>query len=194
MIDHAHHMMQRFLRPDDVAVDATCGNGQDTLFLASLLPQGKLFAFDIQEVAIKRTEQKLKEAGLNQNVELLLASHYPFPQSILPGTIRLFIYNLGYLPGGNKSITTLTHTSLQSVEQALQLLQKGGAISLMLYPGHEEGAKEAAALLSFAQNLPGQCYTVFHTKITNRKLAPEHLWIQETSPQPYNSGSNAQRH
>lgn len=152
-IAFAHSFWETLLKPDDVAIDATAGNGHDTLFLSKLLRQGKLYAFDIQEQAIKQTQLKLEPTGCQ--IELLCCSHATFPPHILPASVRLIVYNLGYLPGGDKKITTLTSSTLTSLTNALPLIKPGGAISLTLYPGHPEGAYEAQAVLAFAKNLKG---------------------------------------
>lgn len=188
MIPLNRQLIESLLDQDDIVVDATCGNGNDTLFLAGLVPKGKVIAFDIQEQAIKNTEALLQKENRLALVDIHHASHYPFPESILPKSVKLFVYNLGYLPGGDKSLTTQTATSLQSIQQALTLLKPKGAISMMLYPGHEEGKKEAINLCSFAKALPKERYTVFHMQLLNRNAAPELLWIQETARQNDNSG------
>ncbi len=176
----AHLLIAEFLDPTDTAIDATCGNGQDTLFLAEHLPYGKVIAFDIQEKALERTLEKLTEAHLKSRAQLCHASHAQFPEWIQPHTIDLFVYNLGYLPGADKKLSTQSATTLQSLTHALTLLAPDGAISLMLYPGHSEGEKEAQDVLNWASQLPSNKYQVNYMKLQNRKLAPELLWIKKT--------------
>lgn len=177
-VDAAHLLIRHHLKPDDLAIDATCGNGQDTLFMATLLPEGKIYALDIQPAALARTQEKLREAGFENRVELLHQSHETFPESILKGTVKLIVYNLGYLPGGNRQLTTQTDTTLKSLQAALPLLTDEGALSIMLYPGHSEGAKEAERVTEWAKNLPSYAYVVQKMTRLNRNLAPELLWIQ----------------
>lgn len=141
-LELAHRLWSELLQPADTAIDATCGNGKDTLRLAQLLPQGRILALDIQERAILHSKEVL--TGYPQ-VEFYLQSHVDFPAA---EGVKLIVYNLGYLPGANnKALTTLTETTLQSVEKACHLVQKGGAISIMCYPGHPEGAREEEALI-----------------------------------------------
>src|SRR5262245_43788076 len=95
-IDLAHAYLARLLLPHDLAIDATCGNGKDALVLARLLPQGRLFALDIQEKSLQNSRALLAEQGAR--VKFFLQSHAQFPPEIAPGSVRLIVYNLGYLP------------------------------------------------------------------------------------------------
>jgi tRNA1(Val) A37 N6-methylase TrmN6 len=177
-VDAAHLLIRHHLKPDDLAIDATCGNGQDTLFMATLLPEGKIYALDIQPAALARTQEKLRQAGLEGRVELFHQSHETFPEAIQRGSVKLIVYNLGYLPGGDRKLTTMTQTTMQSLNAALPLLKEDGALSIMLYPGHAEGTKEAEIVAEWAKNLPSYAYVVQKMTRLNRNLAPELLWIQ----------------
>lgn len=131
----AHEEWKKHLRPGNRAIDATCGNGHDTLIL-STLNLSHLYVFDIQEKPLK----KQKRLGVRENISYHLGCH-----SIFLGvetSVNLIVYNLGYLPGGNKSLTTQAETTLKSLENGLNLLSSGGLISMTLYPGHSEGARE----------------------------------------------------
>ena len=154
-LEFAHSFWKTLLQPDDSAIDATAGNGHDTLFLSKLLPRGKLYAVDIQETAIKKTRLRLEKEPSSCQVELLCCSHATFPDCIPYESVRLIVYNLGYLPGGDKGITTLAASTLTSLKNALPLIKTGGVISLTLYPGHPEGHYETQAVLAFAKNLKG---------------------------------------
>ncbi len=167
-----------FLQPDDHVIDATCGNGYDTLYLAQKVPKGKVYAFDIQEIALKNTSQLLKEHQMEDRVLLFHSSHENF--SLIPSQkIRLIVYNLGYLPRGDKRITTQASSSKSSVQQALVLCQKSkGAISIMCYPGHEEGKKEQADLLQELEKQNAKKWQVAHHQWINRANAPCLFWVQ----------------
>lgn len=193
-VDAAHLLIRNHLKSTDLAIDATCGNGQDTLFLASLLPEGKIYALDIQKAALARTQEKLEEAGFANRVELLHRSHETFPDSILERSVNLIVYNLGYLPGGDRQLTTMTATTMQSLQAALPLLKEDGAISIMLYPGHAEGTKEAEIVTEWAKSLPSYAYVVQKMTRLNRNLAPELLWIQGIPRQSGSKGSGGQPH
>jgi SAM-dependent methyltransferase len=178
----AHQFWESLILPGDLAVDATCGNGHDTLFLAKL-PIAKLYALDLQAAAIAATRQRLVE-GLSASqlakVQLIHGSHTHFPEEI--HNVKLIVYNLGYLPGGDKSLTTRTETTLASLQLALERLKTGGAISLTCYPGHDEGAREEEALLAFVRSLDKKLWSCSYHQWINRKQAPSLLFLQKLYP------------
>lgn len=138
----AHALWSLIVSPNDVVVDATLGNGHDALFLAKLL-QGKgiLLGYDIQKKALDATHKLFKdhpEVTKELNFTFYLRSHEELEAS-LPS---LIVYNLGYLPGGDKELTTSVDSTKKSVEKAMGLVKTGGVISLTCYPGHAEGKKE----------------------------------------------------
>ena len=162
---------QSHLKPSDFAIDATCGNGHDTLFLSQRLPQGTVFALDIQENAIQKTKERLSGAA---NVHYFCQSHAHLKALPLPSPPQLIVYNLGYLPGGDKSITTMTEKTLESIGEALSILDENGALSITCYPGHEEGMREEEEFLSFLMTLA--CKMTYHQ--WDKPKAPSLLWIQ----------------
>lgn len=176
----AHHCLSPLVEEGDVAVDATAGNGRDTLYLAGLVgPGGKVFAFDVQEDALAKTARLLAEHNLSSRVTLIHDGHENLSLH-LPGMIRAVIYNLGYLPGGNTALTTMTESTVLSARKALNLLLPGGVLVMVLYPGHLEGRREKEALLNWGASLDGCDYAVVHTTIINRfSLPPELLVIQK---------------
>lgn len=176
----AHDFWSKLLAKDDCAIDATCGNGHDTLALAKLLPKGKVFAFDLQKAAIEKTRQRLIQEGMEERVTLFHQTHESLPD-MLPESIKLIVYNLGYLPGGDKGVTTLTSSTLKSLQNALPLLKTEGVIFITLYPGHPEGAIEAKAVLEFAKNLPEEIFTVYHKSFSPKTSSPSILYLFKKS-------------
>lgn len=160
------------LSPGDVAIDATCGNGHDTLFL-STLPGVTVFAFDIQQEALAKTRQRV-----GPEVALLHMSHALIHTISLPKKPRLIVYNLGYLPGGDKSITTLSETTLQSIELSLGLLETGGALSITCYPGHEEGSREEKTVTEFLSRLSPLEWQICQHRFINRPSSPVFIWVK----------------
>lgn len=180
-IDLAHHYWKQLLQPGDNVIDATCGNGKDTLILAeqlfSLSDASTLIAIDIQQQAIERTRSLLK--AFSKNIHFFTQSHATFPELAYTFPIRLIVYNFGYLPHGDKALTTLTESTLASFEAALALIMPGGCISATCYPGHLEGKREESALLAFSQKLdPTQWCITWHTW-PNRTLSPSLLLLQK---------------
>ena len=150
-LEMAHDFLAQVITKDDVVVDATMGNGHDTLFLAKLAKQ--VYAFDIQEQALEKTSQRLQEAGLT-NVELLLQGHETVDQ--FATEVKAAIFNLGYLPSADKSIITQPQTTIEALDKLCQLLVKGGRIAIMIYYGHEGGDIERDAVMDFVSHLPQQ--------------------------------------
>lgn len=177
-LDFAHNLWKRLLKPGDWAIDATCGNGWDTALLADLVgPEGGVISIDLQEGALKEARKRFP--GEVDHVHFFHQSHATFPTLCYEKPIRLIVYNLGYLPGGDKGLTTQVKTTLQSVQNGLNLLVPGGCMSITCYPGHEEGAREETALESFTQSLDPKAWCVSHHRWINRKLSPSLLFIQK---------------
>lgn len=137
----AHELVRRRLRPGHRAVDATAGNGHDTLFLAECVgPVGRVDAFDVQPEALAETARRV--AGLPQ-VRLHLRGHESLAE-VVEGPLAAVLFNLGYLPSGDKSVATRPTSTLAALEAALSLLAPDGVLVVVAYPGHEGGAEEAA--------------------------------------------------
>ena len=181
--DLAMHIVSAYVREDSVVIDATCGGGYDTLRLAQMNPR-RLIAFDLQEEAAKATQARLTEAGYGKaladgRIQVVCAGHEHmaefFPAG--PGFVRAIVFNLGYLPGGDKSITTEAGTTIAAVEQALMLLAPDGVICLTMYSGHPQGKKEKAALLAFAEGLDPHLYHTAYIQMTNQKKDPPEILL-----------------
>lgn len=162
LTEQAQGLMREHVLPGDIAIDATAGNGHDTLLLAELVGEaGQVFAFDNLANAIESTRSRLIEAGLERRVTLLCHGHEQMLQTIpesLHGKLKAVIFNLGYLPGGDKSHTTQTATTLSALTQAFKLLMPGGMLSIMAYTGHNGGRAEAEAIKQWAAALtPASC-------------------------------------
>ena len=149
----AHDALSGMLDCGDRAVDATVGNGHDTLFLASrLAPDGQVIGFDIQQAALNAANARLIAAGLDANVTLLSCGHERLGENLPPdwhGSVSAVMFNLGYLPGGDKRLITHADTTLAALQQALSVLRIGGLISLMVYPGHPGADAEVRAVLGW---------------------------------------------
>ncbi|MBD3672582.1 MAG: methyltransferase domain-containing protein [Planctomycetaceae bacterium] len=156
LTDRAHEICGAVLSSGDVAIDATLGNGHDTLFLANTVgPDGRVYGFDIQERAIDLTSERLGDP-LRSRVELLRESHAQMETFIAEedrGRIQVIMFNLGYLPGGEKEITTRTESTLAALEASCRLLHPEGVISIIAYPGHDAGLEETEAVAAYLNDL-----------------------------------------
>lgn len=173
-LEMAHDFLAQVITPEDIVVDATMGNGHDTLFLAKLAKQ--VYAFDIQEKALEKTSQRIQEAGLT-NVDLILQGHETVDQFVTE--VKAAIFNLGYLPSADKSIITQPQTTLEALEKLCQMLVKGGRIAIMIYYGHEGGDIERDAVLDFVSQLPQQEYTATIYRTLNQINNPPFLVMIE---------------
>lgn len=184
-LDVAHQYWQRLLTVGDVVIDATCGNGHDTQALAELVlgdKQGHVLALDLQKQAIENTCERLKEnlsPEIFSRITFQVSCHSQLPSSSDLPNVKCVVYNLGYLPGGDKSLTTESSTSLESIRLALDLVCKGGAVSIMCYPGHPEGEVEAQKILAFVRKLPSREWNVCYHEWVNRPKSPSLLFLQK---------------
>ena len=111
----------RHLKAGDVCADFTMGNGHDTEFLSKTVGEGgKVYAFDIQKAAVESTAKNLKAAGCPENYVLINDSHHNLKKYITE-PIKAGMFNLGYLPGGDKSITTMRETTLPAIADAIDM-------------------------------------------------------------------------
>lgn len=175
VLRNARHLaadyMQRTIRHGDAVVDATMGNGKDTLFLCELVGEsGHVYGFDVQQEAVERTRARVEEAGFAPRTTLLLAGHETMKAHV-PQGVRAVMFNLGWLPGAQHAVTTLTETTLKAAQAACELIAPGGIVTICVYPGHEEGTRELAALDAFAAALPVRTYNVLRHHFLN---APAH--------------------
>lgn len=175
IIPFAHSLLKQHIKIGYHVLDGTIGNGHDTLFLAECVGQtGFIYGFDIQQDAIDATLDRLHLHGYQDNFQLIHASHAHI-QDYVQQPIQAAIFNCGYRPGGDKSITTTTNTILPALEQTLTLLASRGIIVIVLYPGHIEGYQEMLAVEQWAKNLPQSTYSVLSYRFLNRQNNPPQL-------------------
>jgi len=177
----AHQYWESFLQSGDFAIDATCGNGHDSLALAKLV-EGHLLCIDVQKRALERTKEHLKKnlpSFQFKNIIYHLGCHSALPSLI--ESPRLIVYNLGYLPGSDKQVVTETESTLNSLRASLNALKPGGALSITCYSGHKKGEKEEKAVLSFAKSLSKKDFQVCHHQWINRLNSPSLLLIQKSN-------------
>lgn len=169
-----------FIKPDSVVIDATLGNGHDSLKIAEKMNiSGKLYGFDIQESAIKNSHETL--SALTEHhpaIELIHDSHANFKAHITQ-PVDFIIYNLGYLPKGDKTITTLAESTLQSVQSGLELLRGNGKMLIAVYHGHDAGKAEKMILETYLETLDQQYFHVFKQQFINQKNNPPFIYLIE---------------
>lgn len=199
-------ILSHYVREGDAVIDATMGNGHDTVSLARLVgAEGRVFAFDVQEQALANTETLLRNIdeqeksvggtegdsdgvkkvggeGLRRRVRLILDSNvnlrrYVEQSADGPRAVAAALFNLGYLPGGDKSITTTGEETLRAVSEALEMVKPDGLVAIVLYSGHQQGAEEKELLLQWAGRLPAKEYHVAYISMWNQKKHPPELLL-----------------
>ncbi len=153
----AHNLLKPFIHNGDSVVDATCGNGHDSLFLAEqVAPSGLVYSFDIQQIAIIATRRRIQQAGLKGNLNLIYAGHENMQAYITnkdKGNIKAVMFNLGYLPYSNKQVITSSDTTLSALNTAVSLLAPTAIITILAYPGHQGGSEETLQVKNWCQQL-----------------------------------------
>lgn len=178
----ASDALARAVRPGDTVIDATLGNGHDARFLAELVGEkGRVIGFDVQREAVERSEAALREAGLLPRCELHALGHERIAE-VVRGPVRAVCFNLGWLPGGDKSVTTRWETTRQALSAALSLLEPGGICTVCAYPGHAAGDEERQALAGYLAALRPQEFNVLHHRFLNAGPGAPECFIAQRNP------------
>ena len=164
---------EKYIDKDGVAVDATCGNGHDTLWLAERCAH--VYAFDIQAAAIENTRVLLAENG-RENVSIICDSHAEMTKYV-GEPVSLVMFNLGYLPGGDKTLSTGSDSTLRALEQSIGLLAVNGLVCVIMYWGHPQGAEERRAVLDWAATLDKGMFHCVHTDMINQPNCPPEILL-----------------
>lgn len=181
ILDFVKEIGKTKLQSAAVIVDATVGNGHDTLWLKEGAPTAKIYGFDIQEKALNNAEVRLKEAGFNRDEIIFIHDSHSNIDIHVKEKIDLVLFNFGYLPGSDKTITTTSDTSKQAIEKCLHQLTPRGIAILVTYPGHEEGRAEDVEIAKMLEQLPWGEYHVYHYCIMNNTKNPPRVYVVEKS-------------
>ena len=180
LTEKVHHILRNHLQEGDQAIDATAGNGYDTIFLAEQVGlSGKVIAIDIQDSAIRSTREKLDSAGLIDRVRLVSEDHATVLRELIEanrGKIAAITFNLGYLPGSDKSIQTNAESTEEALTASIQLLNPGGYLCVTAYRGHSGGIAEAQAVEAFMRSARSEGHKVdcYEPGSSN---SPPVLWV-----------------
>jgi predicted methyltransferase len=154
-----------------IAVDLTAGNGNDTCFLAEAVGKsGKVYAFDVQAIAIENTKRKLEDKQLQDRVSLIHDGHENIGQYI-NRKINVAMLNLGYLPSGDKAIITRPETTIIAINKVIEMLEIGGVMSIVVYYGHDGGVREKDVVENLLRNLDEKNIDIMTISYLNRKNA-----------------------
>ncbi|MGN1399488.1 MAG: tRNA (mnm(5)s(2)U34)-methyltransferase [Erysipelotrichaceae bacterium] len=169
-----HYILQQYLTGQSIAIDCTVGNGHDTLFLAQRCKF--VYGFDIQKQAIDNTDELLRSNELD-NYRLILDSHSEMAKYICEPADAI-VFNLGYLPCSDKTVTTTSLSTVAAVKQALQLLSLHGVIAITIYYGHPGGKQERKDLLSYLSSIDSNQFAVrWLSSLNSDNCPPEIVFI-----------------
>lgn len=167
--ERAHHVVEAVIRPGETVVDATVGNGHDTLFLARCVgPGGLVIGFDVQEGALSRTRQRLTEAGIAQESVRLVHDGHEHMTSYVERPVVAVMFNLGYLPGDDHTLTTTLGTTVSALGQAFELLRPAGVLTVVCYRDHPGGSEEADGVCQWAERREAAEVEIFGRDESNR--------------------------
>ena len=171
-LDISHKMIRETVKIGDTVIDATMGKGKDTLFLADIVGEnGKVYAFDIQKMALIQTAEKLKIAGFDRRVELIQEGHQNMKDHVKT-EVSAIMYNLGYLPGGDHNVFTMAETTKQAIEASLNLIKVGGIISIVVYYGGDSGYEEKNDLMEYIKTIDNKRFSVLKCSWENQLNDP----------------------
>lgn len=167
-------ILARLIESGDRVIDATAGNGHDTVFLAGCVGEtGEVLAFDVQQVALESAAARVADVGFSGRVRFILGSHDTMAEHANPLSVAAVMFNLGYLPGEDHALTTETKATLVALDAADTLLRGGGALAVICYPGHPAGALEAHAVEAWMEQRAADGWRVArYGAVGTRRPAP----------------------
>lgn len=183
ILDKAKQLTAEVLSDGSTAIDATLGNGHDAVHLAKHLgPTGHLIGIDIQPEAVRSSRERLTTAGWREQVTLIEGDHADL-EDLLPsavvGEVDAVMFNLGYLPGSDHSVTTRPESTVPALEQATRVLRPGGRMTVVMYKGHSGGVAEYEAVMQWATELDQASLEVLHYRFVNQMHRPPELLAVE---------------
>ena len=171
--EYSRFFLENVLEEGSFCIDATAGGGNDTLFLCEKVGKsGKVIAFDIQQVALDKTAERLEKEGVRERAKLVLDSHVNLQNYAEAESVDVIMFNLGYFPGGDHTIHTKAESSIKAIQAGLKLLKKGGILSLCIYSGGDSGFEEKEALMDYLKTLDCKKYLVILSQYYNRPNHP----------------------
>jgi len=171
--------LEKIIEKGHVVIDATMGNGYDTVYLGNLVGEtGKVYAFDVQEEALTSTRKKVVRDNMEDRIELILDGHQNLDKYVKE-EVSCVVFNLGYLPRAKHMVITKPDTTLEAIKKSLELLKPNGIISIAAYIGHEGGLDEKNYICEYLDNLDQKQYNVLHMEFTNQINNPPQLILVE---------------
>lgn len=175
-VEFSHLILQKYIKKGDVVVDATLGNGYDALYIAGLLgEQGMIIGFDIQESSILSSQLLFNKERVQSKYAFICANHASMIEelhAISIHRIQCAVFNLGYLPHGDKSIITQPDSTIKALESVLSILEIGGCITVVVYSGHQGAEAEKESVICLANSLDKKKWQTIKYSSLNRETSP----------------------
>ncbi len=158
MREIVNNYLRENVSKNDVVVDATIGNGNDTLLLANLA--SFVYGFDIQKDALNNTK-KLLDSNNISNYKLIKDSHLNLYNYL--SDFKGVVFNLGYLPKGDKTVTTKEEVTIETLRLIANKITANSFIIMTVYVGHKEGIKESVSIKEFLKRLDESFNVLVHS-------------------------------
>lgn len=198
VLEAAHHFTASAVQEGGFAIDATVGNGHDTVFLLRQIgTDGQVLGFDIQDDALDATRARVRSTlppALADRLHLVQAGHEGLKDHLdceRQGRVDAVMFNLGYFPGGDHSVTTEPNTTRQALQASAEVLRPDGIISVVMYSGHEGGREEAQAVDDWGASLPQNQFQVLSYEFINQVNDPPRLLVVQKRPDASDASANS---
>ena len=172
MVELSHEFLKPVLHAQAICIDATIGNGKDSMFFLNQNVR-KVYGFEIQEDILEKTKEHVADVRWIP----ILEGHEKM-MNYVHEEVDAILFNFGYCPNGNETITTLPSTSLEAVKQALMLLKRKGRLVLVLYP-HQYGNEEQETIESYLETLSQHDFQIYKIQALNVKQMPYMIGIEK---------------
>lgn len=172
-INYIRRHIELFVTDKTTIIDATCGNGNDTLYLAQKYPNNEIIGFDIQQEAINNSKKRCQ--GYT-NVNFILDSHQNLDEYV-KSNVSLAVFNLGYLPRADENITTKAKSTIIAIQKIMDILISGGGIIITLYRG-EANIEETELVLEFVKTINKDFFIVSMYDLINLDKNPFNIIIE----------------
>lgn len=171
-LGQSHELVKKVVYGGDAVIDATAGNGHDTVFLAELVGSGgRVYSFDIQPQAIQKTRERLERLNLSDRAVLINDGHQNMDRYVRE-KVKAVMFNLGYLPGGDHNIGTKGDTTITAIQKAMELIDVHGLVSIVVYYGGDSGFDEKNQVTEYITSIDCKQFTVMKTEFVNQVNCP----------------------
>lgn len=171
-LGQSHELVKKVVSEGDAVIDATAGNGHDTVFLTELVGSGgRVYSFDIQPQAIQKTRERLERLNLSDRAELINDGHQNMDRYVRE-KVKVVMFNLGYLPGGDHNIGTKGDTTITAIQKAMELIDVHGLVSIVVYYGGDSGFDEKNQVMEYITSIDCKQFTVMKTEFVNQVNCP----------------------